>query len=112
MKVIYSSPHLFMVQHLKNILEAHGIECHIKNEHLSGAAGELPPTECWPQLCVGEREAVHAESIIANVQQDKASLNKPWTCPACGERIEPQFEWCWNCGGEFRDAEINITPSK
>jgi predicted amidophosphoribosyltransferase len=23
-----------------------------------------------------------------------------WTCPQCGEEIEPQFTACWNCGSE------------
>jgi hypothetical protein len=23
-----------------------------------------------------------------------------WTCPKCGEKIEPQFDACWNCSTE------------
>lgn len=28
---------------------------------------------------------------------------EPWTCPGCGEIIEPTFDLCWNCGGERPD---------
>ncbi len=27
-------------------------------------------------------------------------------CLACGEPIPPQFELCWNRGGELRDASL------
>ena len=28
----------------------------------------------------------------------------PWTCPKCGEAIEPQFTECWNCGASKPEA--------
>lgn len=105
MKVVYSSQYLFMVHHLKHILESNGIECWVKNEHLSGAAGELPPTECWPELCVEEHLASRAEALIAKNQQENSNNNKQWKCPCCAELIEPQFEWCWNCGCDMEDAK-------
>jgi hypothetical protein len=98
MKTVYSAPHLFMVQHFNNILASQGINAVIKNEYLSGGAGELPPTECWPMLCVEDRDAERAEAIIQKVMADDNHDKTPWVCPRCGEIIEPQFEWCWNCG--------------
>jgi len=98
MKNVYSAPHLFMVHHCKNILSSHGIESIVKNEYLAGGAGELPPTECWPVLCVDERDAERAEAIIQQALTEQPRDKSSWRCPQCGELIEPQFEWCWNCG--------------
>ena len=99
MKKVYSSPLSLMIGHLRNVLEAEGIRCVVKNEFLAGGAGELPPIECWPELWV-ERPIDHerAETLI----QATLAVNEPdgdsWTCPRCSETLEPQFETCWNCG--------------
>ena len=98
MKPVYSAPHLFMVHHYKHLLSLQGIESIIKNEFLSGGAGELPPTECWPVLCVAEEYLEKAQTIITQALKDEQRNTTPWVCPQCGEHIEPQFEWCWNCG--------------
>lgn len=98
MKTVYSAPYLFMVHHYKNILAAQGIDAFIKNEYLSGGAGELPPTECWPMLCVADNDAGRAQAIIHKAMSEDNRDKARWTCPRCGEVIEPQFEWCWNCG--------------
>ena len=47
---IYSAPVLAQVMHIKHVLEMHDIACHIQGEYRSGAAGELPLTETWPDL--------------------------------------------------------------
>lgn len=100
MKKIYSSDNYLLVGHLRQLLENHHIRCIAKNEYLLGAAGELPPTECWPELWVAEdfqyekaRELV--ESFLAEVPD-----GGPWECAACGERSEAQFTACWRCGAE------------
>ena len=41
-----------MLSLFKNELEAQGIECVLRGEHLLGGVGELPPIECWPELWV------------------------------------------------------------
>jgi len=38
-----------------------------------------------------------------------------WTCPQCGERIRPGFEFCWRCGvaedgGPHPDFHLRTTP--
>ncbi len=99
MKRVYSSPVSLMVGHLRNILEAEGIRCFVKNEFLAGGAGELPPTECWPELWVERAidyqraERLVRESLAAEVRDERA-----WTCPRCGEILEAQFSACWKCG--------------
>ncbi|MGI9301803.1 MAG: DUF2007 domain-containing protein, partial [Gammaproteobacteria bacterium] len=65
MKKVYSSHSLPMVGHLKSVLEAHNVRCLVKNEHLCGGAGELPPTECWPELWVADNENIdHVNRIL------------------------------------------------
>ena len=45
-----------MIGHLKNVLATFGIKCVTKKMDLISAAGQLPPTECWPELWVVEDE--------------------------------------------------------
>ena len=99
MKRVYSSPVTLMVGHLRNILEAEGIRCFVKNEFLAGGAGELPPTECWPELWV-ERAIDHkrAEQLVQEALQAGAFEDSTWTCAECGEVLQPQFTACWKCG--------------
>lgn len=99
MKVVFSSPNFPVVAHYRTILESRGIPCHLRNEYLAGAAGELPPLDCWPELCVGDRWEQQARAVIAEAAQP-AEPGAAWDCPGCGERLEGQFTACWNCGHE------------
>ena len=88
-----------MVGFLRAILEDHGIVCIIKNEHLSGAAGELPPIECWPELWVtDDSDYTNACKLIKDALNANDRDSQTWSCPSCGEVIEGQFTDCWNCG--------------
>jgi hypothetical protein len=97
MKVVYSASNLVMVAHFRSLLESHGVPCRIRNEFLAGAAGELPPVECWPQLCVEDHVEARAREILKAVAQP-AQGQPEWTCSGCGELIEGQFTECWQCG--------------
>ena len=101
MKKVYSSDSYFLVGHLRQLLESHHIKCIAKNEFLLGGVGEIPPTECWPELWVVEdfqyekaRQLV--EGFLASAQDSDAD----WHCPECGVRLEGQFTACWRCGTE------------
>jgi hypothetical protein len=94
-KVVYSSSNLALVAHYRVLLQGLGVPCRLRNEFLAGAAGELPPVECWPQLCVDDRDEVRAREALAALQA--APAGEPWTCPDCGERLEGQFTECWRC---------------
>ena len=98
MKLLYSSLNIVEIHHLKNVLEAEGIRCHIKNELLSRLAGEIPFTECAAQLCVlDERDWDEATRIVTGYGRS-ARAGPPWQCAHCGEALEGQFSACWNCG--------------
>lgn len=96
MKLVYSTSNALLVNHVRNLLEAAGIEVRMKNEFLGGGAGELPPTEAWPELWVAEEDFAAAKRIVDELE--RGSSLPAWYCPGCGERIEGQFSACWNCG--------------
>ena len=96
-KLLYSSSNAMVVNHLCNLMENGGVECRMKNEFLYSAAGEIPPTETWPELWVAEADYARAEAIMAEALSDKSHLAH-WQCDKCDEWIEGQFDLCWQCG--------------
>ncbi len=100
MRRVFSSFDLVAVHHARNLLEAQGIRAVVKNERLASAMGELPPAECQAEVWVlDEGDALHAERLL----REGAQASGPsWSCPACGERSEPQFTQCWRCGATRR----------
>ncbi|MCG6970956.1 MAG: DUF2007 domain-containing protein [Gammaproteobacteria bacterium] len=106
MKSVYSSPHLFWVTYYQNILQSHGIESFIKNEYLSGGAGELPPNECWPRLFVNDADFDRAEQIVQAELNTPPVDAPPWICAQCGEQNEGQFALCWKCGTPCDDKKV------
>lgn len=86
---------------LKSILEEAGIPCLIRNENLSGALGEIPFTECSPELWVmNEQDYPRAKEIVIGWRAVPAGAQTSWLCPTCNETIEGQFSSCWKCGNE------------
>jgi hypothetical protein len=98
MQLLYSSLNLLEIHHLKNLLETERIRCHIRNELLSRLAGEIPFTECAPQLWLeDERDFERAKRIVAGFGTNPIPKT-PWQCANCGEALEGQFSACWHCG--------------
>lgn len=99
MKKLYSSHHLPLIGYLQGVLENEGIASIIRNEHLSGGVGELPPDACWPEIWVLEdADFERAKTVLVEHFDDDPGT--PWTCPCCGELIDGVFQQCWNCGCE------------
>ncbi|MGF1548495.1 MAG: DUF2007 domain-containing protein [Thiotrichales bacterium] len=97
MKRVYTSPTPLMTGFIQGLLEHAGIDCTLKNRFLSGAAGDLPVNETWPELWVSDRDAARARSVIEAILAPPAT-GPDWRCPACGELLEVQFDACWYCG--------------
>ncbi|NMP17404.1 DUF2007 domain-containing protein [Thalassotalea sp. Y01] len=96
---IYSHESLWQVHHLKNLLEAENIGCFIRNDNMTSLAGEVPATECWPELWLkDERQLTIAESIIKQLNQTPDPQLTKWRCENCQEVNEGQFAICWQCG--------------
>ena len=101
MKSVFSSLNIVEMHHLKNLLQAEGIHCHIRNEHLVRLAGEVPFPECALQLVVERDEDFEqADSIVREMSRPPRRTGPPWQCQRCGESIEGQFTACWSCGAE------------
>jgi hypothetical protein len=86
-------------QFLADALERAGIEFVIRNRHLQGALGELPPS-LRPELCLlHASDLARAEVIKAEFEQRNASpvVGEEQRCAACGELSPPNFELCWSC---------------
>jgi hypothetical protein len=103
MKTVYSASNISLVSVFRSILEGNGIRCRIKNEFLSAGIGELPPIECWPQLCVEDDDYPEAKRIM----EESLSPNEmtSWKCKPCAEEIEGQFTECWKCGKSRPSAD-------
>ena len=102
MKRVFSEPNPIFIHQLKDLLEEKGIVCIIKNELLSGGAGELPPTEVWPELwVVNKDDNGPAKRIVDDFIQSTKVKTHNWICGNCGEKIEGQFNICWSCGSEI-----------
>lgn len=96
MQTVYSASNISIVSIYQNILNGHGIKCWLKNEFISSGMGEIPPIECWPQLCVEDDDYEKAQAIIAEALSEK--VMPAWRCDSCNEEIEGQFTECWKCG--------------
>jgi len=95
---VYTGQVLALVEIMKEVLSMHNIDSHIKNQYLSGAVGEIPPNESWPQLWVADQDFERALMIIEEAQRDSPESQEMLICSKCGEEVEGQFAVCWNCG--------------
>ena len=101
MRKVFVSQNLIEVEMRKERLEQAGIQCMIKNQRLSGLAGEIPFAEIFPELWViQDEDAYRAGQVL-----DEELISQPpnldaWICGGCGEHHENQFSTCWRCGQE------------
>lgn len=107
MKRVYSAKDPLMIGHLKNVLATFGIKCVARKLDLLSAAGELPPTDCWPEIWVlDDDKAGRAKAILKKTLAPLVSVKKTWLCKGCGEKLEGQFSECWSCGCDRSGAKV------
>ena len=104
MKRIYSSLDNVSIGHVVSMLEDSGIEHIVRNRYLSGAMGELPVNECWPEVWVARDADYEAAMEIVRVATAQIRDAGPWRCRQCGEHNEGQFASCWKCSADRTDA--------
>ena len=97
MKLIYTNENNFLVSNARNILENENIDVLLKNEFMSGGAGDLSPFDTWQELWVEEKDYTKAKKLLT---LNETSASTDWSCPACGEANSASFEICWNCQKE------------
>jgi hypothetical protein len=99
MRKVFVSHNLIDVEMRKDRLEQAGIRCMIKNQRLSGLAGEIPFAEIFPELWViQDEDAYRARQVLEEELISQPSNPDSWTCTGCGEYHESQFSECWKCG--------------
>lgn len=103
MTKVYASLNRLQAHHARNLLEADGIRPTMLNENVAGAMGEVPFLECAVELWVEDRHAARAQAILREQLEAPAAAGPAWVC-ACGERLEPQFQQCWQCGAARTSA--------
>jgi hypothetical protein len=89
---------------VRGLLDAEGIRAEVLGEMLDAARGDIPFTaDSMPAVWVRGGEAARAREVIAEYERRKRQGAGPglaggeWVCPGCGEKIEEQFDQCWNC---------------
>jgi hypothetical protein len=102
MKQVFRAASLLQVAHARNVLIAAGIPSELRNQYLAGAMGDLPMLETWPQVWVDDGLEAAARRALA--VSAAAPSGVAWTCPHCGELLEPQFTTCWRCGAVLEGA--------
>jgi hypothetical protein len=88
--------------HLRVQLEQIGITAVVLGETLGSGRGDLPMTqETLPGVFVNKEDLKPALAFVRDyVSQQSAATRQDtpaWTCSGCGEQIEGQFDFCWQC---------------
>jgi hypothetical protein len=99
MKRVYTANTMSSDQEIvQDLLEKANIPCMVRNENLSAALGEIPFTECSPEIWIlNDNDYSRATEIVEGWRNGEVEDHGPWVC-RCGETIEGQFSSCWKCG--------------
>jgi hypothetical protein len=99
MKRIGQAPNIGIAQLWVDMLRGQGIDANMQRYYLNGAAGDLPPDQCLPEIWVqDDGQLDRAKQLLLEIQR---TPQRNWICTACGERVEGGFEQCWNCQAEM-----------
>ncbi len=99
----------FVIQQYYDALQEQGIGCVLRNQFISGAAGELPVQDTEPELwLLDAKDASQAESVWQSLQVN--SLATPWVCQACQEPQDAEFNVCWQCQQPRPEATEDYAP--
>ncbi|MFT5115275.1 MAG: hypothetical protein ACI8P9_004619 [Parasphingorhabdus sp.] len=99
MKRIYTASNLPDAFMLRDMLRDSGIAAEVFNQHSSGAMGEIPATEVWPEIWIHEELHVEfATKLMNNYEVQRNSLAQvDRLCKECGEQNPGNFDFCWQC---------------
>ncbi len=89
---------------LKGLLDEEGITFMMRNEQLATALGEIPITECYPEVWIlREEDFQKAKVVLEGWLNPQSPIRGSWVCSGCGEKMEEQFTSCWKCGNERQE---------
>lgn len=98
MPLIYRAANVIEAQLIVDELKAGGMQAHVTGSYLSGAIGELPPTDVIGVWLLEEQHSERARSIIDDFEASRKRPAADWQCLDCGEPVGREFGACWNCG--------------
>ncbi|MGY2573626.1 DUF7577 domain-containing protein [Vibrio sp. C8] len=99
---------IFIAQHpaeahiVCGLLRHQNIPCEVRGETLFSVRGEIPFDESSsPYVWLLNLSFLKQAQSIVHDYLHPINGNEPeWLCEHCGEKNEPQFGLCWNCGSE------------
>ena len=95
-----------MVFQIKQLLDAQGIPCFVKNEFSIGAMGELSPMDVLPEVWISDPQWLpKAQQFIADFDGQPIDAS-PWICSQCQEPNGANFELCWQCGAALGEDSV------
>lgn len=99
MKRVFSGQDALAVGSIRALLLNEGIESEVRTPFLAAALGDIPFLECWSEVWIAnDEDSERAASVIIAASRPSKEAGELWKCSKCGERIEGQFEVCWQCG--------------
>jgi len=96
MKMVYTNENGLIVNNVRNLIEAQGIEVFLKNEFAQGAVGEVSAFDSWPEVWVVNDSDIASAIEVVQLSQNKDKA-EDWICKNCAETNAPSFEICWKC---------------
>jgi hypothetical protein len=96
MKLIYTHENIALVGSARNLLDAAGISCVIRNQFAGGGVGELSYVQSWPELWALE-DADYGRACACIEDALERADAADWCCERCGETNAAAFELCWQC---------------
>lgn len=103
MKCVYRTSDRTLAHLLRGALESEGIAAIVQGEHLTPLQGEIPAgASAEYRVCIVDAEQLPRATLLARqwLAAGAPDSAAPWVCARCGERHEPHFVSCWNCGAE------------
>jgi len=99
MKKLISQSSLIELAPYEFALNVADIKFSRKNEFISGAIGDLPFTEVWPELwLINDEQFEQADKICQRITLEVNNNDIDWSCVQCKEINANSFEFCWSCG--------------
>jgi len=98
---LYEGP---LAELFRERLADEGVDSIVRNQQLSSALGEIPFTECFPELWVIDAETWPRARKLLDQWFTESSMKEPWTCPECREVVEPPLACCWRCGHDHDES--------
>ncbi len=95
---IYSAANLVEAQLVVDELKAGGMQARVTSTYLSGAIGELPPSDVIGVWLDDVHHSDRARAIIDEFESIRQRSEKDWCCQQCQEWVGREFGACWKCG--------------